>query len=74
MARYETRLDQPLQSDWRNCKARAGAGAKGSAKRATDIGQEALTESEEPPLDPAIREELETYVAKRREEIGSGEP
>jgi trimethylamine:corrinoid methyltransferase-like protein len=25
-------------------------------------------------MDPAIREELEAYVAKRREEIGDDEP
>jgi len=25
-------------------------------------------------LDPAIREELDSYIAKRKEEIGSDEP
>ena len=42
--------------------------------RATDLWQQALAEYEEPPMDPAIREELEAYVAKRREEIGHDEP
>jgi len=33
-----------------------------------------LKEYEEPALDPAIREALDAYVARRREEIGAGEP
>jgi trimethylamine--corrinoid protein Co-methyltransferase len=33
-----------------------------------------LREYEEPAMDPAIREELDAYVAQRRAEIGAGEP
>jgi trimethylamine--corrinoid protein Co-methyltransferase len=74
MARYETAFYQPLLSDWRNYEAWAAAGAKEAAERATELWRQALAEYEEPPLDPAIREELEAYVAKRREEIGGDDP
>ncbi len=40
----------------------------------TDIWQQALRDYQEPTMDPAIREELDAYVAKRKEEIGAGEP
>ena len=36
--------------------------------------QKALQEYEEPAMDQAVREELEAYVAKRKEEIGDSEP
>jgi len=74
MARYETAFYQPMLSDWRNYETWAAAGAKEAAERATELWQQALAEYEEPALDPAIREELEAYMARRREEIGAGEP
>jgi len=36
--------------------------------------QQAMTEYEEPAMVLAIREELEAYFARRREEIGNDEP
>ncbi|MDW4551565.1 trimethylamine methyltransferase family protein [Defluviimonas sp. D31] len=33
-----------------------------------------MRDYEEPTLDPAIREALDAYVARRKEEIGSDEP
>jgi trimethylamine--corrinoid protein Co-methyltransferase len=74
MARYEHAFYQPMLSDWRAYENWALAGAKEAGDRATDLWQQALAEYEEPPMDPAIREELEAYVAKRREEIGDDEP
>ena len=74
MARYETAFYRPLLADWRNYENWAAAGAKDAAERATELWQQALAEYEEPVLDPAIREELEAYMARRREEIGDGEP
>ena len=50
------------------------AGAKDALERATEIWQQALREYEQPTMDPAIREELDAYIARRKEEIGSGEP
>jgi trimethylamine--corrinoid protein Co-methyltransferase len=74
MERYERAFYQPMLSDWRGYENWALAGAKDAGQRATEIWQQALAEYEEPPMDPAIREELEAYVAKRREEIGNDEP
>jgi trimethylamine--corrinoid protein Co-methyltransferase len=34
----------------------------------------ALEEYQEPPTDAGIREALEAFMTKRREEIGAGEP
>ena len=74
MARYETAFYRPLLADWRNYETWAAAGAKEADERATELWQQALAEYEQPALDPAIREELEAYMARRREEIGEGEP
>jgi trimethylamine--corrinoid protein Co-methyltransferase len=74
MARYEKAFYQPMLSDWRSYPNWELAGARDAVQRATDLWQQALTEYEEPLMDPAIRDELEAYVAKRREEIGNDEP
>ncbi len=74
MARYERAFYQPMLSDWRGYENWALAGAKDAGQRATELWQQALAEYEEPPMDPAIREELEAYVAQRREEIGHDDP
>ncbi|WP_264214226.1 trimethylamine methyltransferase family protein [Leisingera thetidis] len=74
MARYETAFYRPMLSDWQNYENWEAAGAKDALQRATGLWQQALRDYEEPAMDPAIREELEAYVAKRRGEIGSGEP
>lgn len=74
MARYETAFYQPLLSDWSNHGAWVAAGSHDALDRATALWQRALREYEQPKLDPAIHEALDAYVAKRREEIGSGEP
>jgi trimethylamine--corrinoid protein Co-methyltransferase len=74
MERYERAFYQPMLSDWRGYENWAIAGAKEAGQRATDLWQQALAEYEEPVMDPAIREELQAYVAKRREEIGNDEP
>jgi len=74
MERYEHAFYQPLVSNWQNYENWELSGARDATARATDIWKRALAEYEEPPLDPAIREALDDYVARRREEIGSGEP
>lgn len=74
MQRYERDFYQPMLSDWRGDENWALAGAKEAGQRAPDIWQQALAKNQEPVMDPAIREEPETYVAKRREEIGDDEP
>jgi trimethylamine--corrinoid protein Co-methyltransferase len=74
MARYETAFYRPMLSDWTNYGGWQAAGAQDALQRATALWQRALAEYEEPDMDPAIREELDAYVARRREAIGAGEP
>ena len=74
MERYETAFYRPMLSDWTNHEAWEMAGARDATRRATDLWQRALKEYEQPPMDPAIREELDAYVARRKEEIGTGDP
>lgn len=74
MSRYETAFYQPMLSNWQNHGSWEEAGSKDAAERATELWQQALRDYEEPVMDPAIREELDAYVVRRREEIGRGEP
>ncbi len=74
MARYETAFYRPLLSDWTNYGGWEAAGAHDALERATALWQRALAEYEEPEMDPGVREALEAYVARRREEIGAGDP
>lgn len=74
MERYETAFYRPMLSDWTNYGAWAEAGAHDALDRATMLWQRALAEYQEPVMDPAVREELDAFVTKRREEIGTGEP
>ena len=69
LARYETAFYTPLVSDWQNYENWEEAGAKTATQRATAIWQRTLAEYEQPPLDPAIRDELEAFVARRKREL-----
>ncbi|MEZ5479381.1 MAG: trimethylamine methyltransferase family protein [Thiolinea sp.] len=74
MARYKDAFYQPFLSNWQNHENWMLAGGKDSTQRAADIWQRILAEFEAPPLDQAIREELEAYVARRKETLGNAEP
>lgn len=74
MARYQTAFHAPLLSNWQNHEAWVAAGAEDATQRATRLWQRALEEYEEPAMDPARREALDAYVARRKAEIGAGDP
>jgi trimethylamine:corrinoid methyltransferase-like protein len=74
MARDPRAFCRPMLSDWRSGETREMAGARDAAARATELRQQALAHDAGPPIDPAIREEREAFVARRKEEIGDGEP
>ncbi|MEO9338176.1 trimethylamine methyltransferase family protein [Mesorhizobium sp. SB112] len=74
LERYSTAFYQPLVSNWQNYESWQEAGALDATQRATRLWKKALDEYEEPVMDAAIREELDAYVAKRKEDIGVGEP
>ena len=48
---------------------RKADGARTATERAHTVWKELLATYEQPPLDPAVDEELEAYVARRRAEI-----
>lgn len=70
-ARYKTAFFAPMVSDWRNYESWQEAGAPEAAKRANQLVKDILAAYEEPPLDPAIREELEAFVIRRKAEGGA---
>ncbi len=69
LARYEKAFYRPLLSDWSNFENWTDAGSRNATQRATGIWKKLLAEHVPPPLDPAIREALEAYVARRSAEI-----
>jgi len=71
MDRYESAFYSPILSDWRNFETWQEAGAETATMRANAIYKRLLADFEPPPLDPAIREELAAFVAKRKKEGGA---
>ena len=73
MARYESAFYRPMLSDWRNFENWRDSGAVETSDRATRIWKQLLADYEAPPLDPAIAEELDDFVARRVAEGGAPE-
>jgi trimethylamine--corrinoid protein Co-methyltransferase len=69
LARYEKAFYRPLLSDWSNFENWTEAGARNATERATGIWKQMLAEYVPPPLDPAVKEEIEAYVARRTVEL-----
>jgi len=67
LERYEHAFYQPLISDWQNYENWQIKGGEDATQRATKVWKRALKEYEEPPMDPAVREELAAYVARQGE-------
>jgi trimethylamine--corrinoid protein Co-methyltransferase len=65
LARYETAFYRPLLSDWSNFESWTEMGSRNATERATGIWKKLLADYVAPPLDPAIREALAEYVARR---------
>ncbi|HXR91099.1 MAG TPA: trimethylamine methyltransferase family protein [Steroidobacteraceae bacterium] len=74
LERYENAFYEPLVSNWQSYENWQLAGGRDATERATEIWKRALTEYQEPALDPAIAAALDEYVERRRVEIGSGDP
>ncbi len=72
--RYKTAFYAPFLSDWQNYENWLLAGSKDATTRATELWPRILAEFEPPPIDTAVKEELEAYVARRKEELGNAEP
>ncbi len=70
MERFRTCFYRPLLSSSDNYEKWMRTGGLDAAKRAEKIYQKKLEEYVAPPLDDAIRLELEEYVVRRRAELG----
>jgi trimethylamine--corrinoid protein Co-methyltransferase len=69
MSRYETAFYQPILTEQRNFETWEEAGSLDAQMRANRIWKQLLTDYQQPPLDPAIDEELTEYVARRKENL-----
>jgi trimethylamine--corrinoid protein Co-methyltransferase len=69
--RYKTAFYAPVISDWRNFETWAEAGSPTALERANRVWKERLATYEQPAMDPAIREELDAFVDKRKAEGGA---
>ncbi len=74
MERYRNAFYEPFLSNWQNSENWELAGGKDATTRATEIWPKILAEFEPPPTDPAIEEELQAYMAKRKQILGGKEP
>ena len=71
LARYETAFLHANGQRLAQFRKLEEAGCPDAAQRANKIWKQLLADYEEPPLDPAVREELEAFVARRKEEGGA---
>jgi trimethylamine---corrinoid protein Co-methyltransferase len=74
LARYEHAFYRPLLSDWSNFESWTEAGARNATQRATGLWKQLLADFVPPPLDSAVKEAIDAYVARRTDELkGAGE-
>jgi len=71
MARYETAFHSPMLSNWDNYPTWQARGSEEAPRRANRIWKELLANYQQPALDPAIAEELQTFVTRRKAEGGA---
>jgi trimethylamine---corrinoid protein Co-methyltransferase len=69
LERFETAFYRPLLSDWRNFETWHADGARTATQRANVIWKRLLAEAAPPPMDPAVVEALDAFVARRKREI-----
>jgi trimethylamine---corrinoid protein Co-methyltransferase len=69
-ARFRTAFHKPMLSDWRNWESWQEAGSPELPGRAHRIYRDLLAAYEPPPIDPAVAEELKSFVARRVAEGG----
>jgi trimethylamine---corrinoid protein Co-methyltransferase len=69
--RFQTAFYAPFLSDWRNFESWYLDGARSAVDRASILARKLLVEFEPPPMDSAIREELDAFVERRKREGGA---
>ena len=70
MQRFRECFYRPMLSSSMNFERWSRQGALDASARAAAIYEKTLDDYEQPPLDDAIRQELEDYVNRRRAELG----
>jgi len=70
MERFRTCFYRPFLSSSENYERWMRGGALDTAARAAKVWRTRLEEYEQPPMDDAVRAELEDYVSRRRTELG----
>ncbi len=69
LERYENAFYQPILSDWRNFETWQESDSPTAAQHANRIWKQLLSEYEEPAIDPAVLEEVDAFIARRKEEL-----
>ena len=69
LERYETGFYSPLVSDWRNFETWEADGSHTATERANGLWKRLLAEAVPPPLDAAVVEALDAFIARRKREI-----
>lgn len=69
-ARYKDAFYAPIISDWRNFESWQEAGSPQAIDKANQVYRKVLDDYQAPPLDQAIKEEIDEFVAKRIAEGG----
>jgi trimethylamine---corrinoid protein Co-methyltransferase len=70
-SRYQSAFYSPMISDWRNFESWEEAGRPDAYQKANIIYKQMLAEYTPPPIEQAIKDELDTFIAKRKEEGGA---
>jgi len=65
MERYRTAFYSPMVSDWRNFGQWTEAGSHTATERASVLWREALQRYQAPARDPAVKEAVDDFVARR---------
>ena len=70
-SRYRNAFFSPMISDWRNYETWREAGSPTAYDKANRLYKEKLASFTPPPIDDAIKAELDAFVAKRKAEGGA---
>ena len=70
LARYSDAFYAPMVSNWSNNQQWDAAGRPDALQRANALYKQSLTEYVEPPMDEAVKEELNDFVNRRLREGG----
>jgi len=70
LERFRDAFYKPLLSDWRNYETWDEAGRPETKEKMIELVDVFMSSYQEPPMDPAVRSELEEFVERRRAEGG----